>query len=658
MASPPVATLLDPGDAPPTATRLPTMTVDADCQGWDDGTPVLCHGWLTKRRHQGDAWWERYFILHSGGLLGWYQQPPGDVEQPSLPRRWIYMSGAQVVRELHPASASDPGPIHRLVVSETVGESPALTFGSDEASVVEAWHRELLLARALPPGPRSSWSSRLGGVFPVVARYGAVAADHISGAGRAAGAFLESALLGAGTRAGIVAAQLLRLPDEDAAGRAGANIGQLLGAPVSFAAQAPGAALGIAARCAGGARRPTFVPFCRGRRAEPLADQAAPALMGQLLSCDGCGAAPVSDSGCSYCRLRFCTECFFAHTSPPVLMPPDSAREARQSEEQRAAVAAEEEEQRNRDLAEYERRVRQAREQLSARVAAPVALSALPEHWVSRGARPECGWSVSAVREPALLRGLQACLATNPAELGRGRDVVSAEPYSQLRLAAAWRVEHHLLWPRYCQALVELDQHRRCCDMPRIDLGNEAGFLDTAMADWSVALGCPLNNDCNEKLLAHGTKPENVAAMLATGMNERHCSGLFGLGSYLGEDIGKCDQYAVPDPGLGAYPELHDILYHRCRVPHPSETHYVFICRAALGRAARTKDGNTELSSGSSVWAGTEKRELAQIPGTSPPLPYHSLVAERGGLVVRYREFIIFHSERIYPEYLIAYKRC
>ena len=51
-------------------------------------------------------------------------------------------------------------------------------------------------------------------------------------------------------------------------------------------------------------------------------------------------------------------------------------------------------------------------------------------------------------------------------------------------------------------------------------------------------------------------------------------------------------------------------------------------------------------------------RELAAIPGVAPPTSYHSLVAELGKDIVRYREFVLFHGDYVCPEYLIAYHRC
>ena len=51
-------------------------------------------------------------------------------------------------------------------------------------------------------------------------------------------------------------------------------------------------------------------------------------------------------------------------------------------------------------------------------------------------------------------------------------------------------------------------------------------------------------------------------------------------------------------------------------------------------------------------------RELANIPNVTPPKNYHSLIAELGTTIVRYREFILFHGEQVCPEYLLAYHRC
>ena len=47
-------------------------------------------------------------------------------------------------------------------------------------------------------------------------------------------------------------------------------------------------------------------------------------------------------------------------------------------------------------------------------------------------------------------------------------------------------------------------------------------------------------------------------------------------------------------------------------------------------------------------------RELAGVTGVSPPIFHHSLIATA---FPRYREIVIFHSEYVLAEYLIAYQR-
>ena len=42
------------------------------------------------------------------------------------------------------------------------------------------------------------------------------------------------------------------------------------------------------------------------------------------------------------------------------------------------------------------------------------------------------------------------------------------------------------------------------------------------------------------------------------------------------------------------------------------------------------------------------------MPNTEPPTPYHSLMASG---VYRYTEYVVFHSDLTYPEYLLAFQR-
>jgi hypothetical protein len=45
------------------------------------------------------------------------------------------------------------------------------------------------------------------------------------------------------------------------------------------------------------------------------------------------------------------------------------------------------------------------------------------------------------------------------------------------------------------------------------------------------------------------------------------------------------------------------------------------------------------------------------VAGVTPPVHHHALLAETGGRVDRYREFVVFRDEYVYPEYVLAYRR-
>jgi hypothetical protein len=61
------------------------------------------------------------------------------------------------------------------------------------------------------------------------------------------------------------------------------------------------------------------------------------------------------------------------------------------------------------------------------------------------------------------------------------------------------------------------------------------------------------------------------------------------------------------------------------------------------------------VQSGSAAAADPSKwRELRDIPGVSPSTPHHSLVIEPRQ-PSSHREFVVFHGNLIYPEYLLVF---
>ena len=68
----------------------------------------------------------------------------------------------------------------------------------------------------------------------------------------------------------------------------------------------------------------------------------------------------------------------------------------------------------------------------------------------------------------------------------------------------------------------------------------------------------------------------------------------------------------------------------------------MFLCRVVMGCYQSTADQKQEY------------RECEQIAGEREGLYYHGLLAETP-MKLKFREFIQYHQERIYPEYLLEY---
>jgi hypothetical protein len=285
----------------------------------------------------------------------------------------------------------------------------------------------------------------------------------------------------------------------------------------------------------------------------------------------------------------------------------------------------------------------------------------LPKYWSRLPDAPRRWKLVPAASEEL---GALAAALTPGAALG-GRDQRIRGSHTDFRLGAAWRIENQALFVKYAaekrglrESISALEAGRGLVSRsrtPRVQVRD--GF-----ARATARLPGELESDINEVYLSHGTKPETVLSVISGGLNERFSGGLFGQGTYFAEDVGKNDQYVTEDTSFGSHPELHKELYPSA-AQHPGKVFYIFLCRVTLGHFCRTKDASKNLDTSGSLWA-SEKRELAPIPGSSPPEPYHGLVAEMGGILQpggdgrhSYREFVAYHGDRIYPEYLLAYQR-
>eukprot|EP00927_Polykrikos_kofoidii_P078127 TRINITY_DN74995_c0_g1_i1.p1 TRINITY_DN74995_c0_g1~~TRINITY_DN74995_c0_g1_i1.p1 ORF type:complete len:572 (+),score=116.48 TRINITY_DN74995_c0_g1_i1:184-1716(+) len=243
----------------------------------------------------------------------------------------------------------------------------------------------------------------------------------------------------------------------------------------------------------------------------------------------------------------------------------------------------------------------------------------------------------------------------DPHNLGYGRDVRASDgKYNKLVVNHVWQIMGSDQTCLYQSAKKVMRRAMR--KLKRVD---DLSELPTRTKLDDVCSGFDLDQATNEKMMLHGTKPEVVLTIVQNGLDERFSGGLFGCGVYLSEDPSKIDQYCTPDPGPGSegLEDLHQALYDG--IEHPGNVFYAFVVRVLMGMPVHTKDGEVAHvpRKGDIIWAGEDKRQLTVIPGTSPPLHFHSLVAEKGEVVRRHREFVSFDGDNIVARYLVAYRR-
>merc|ERR1712187_4673 len=140
----------------------------------------------------------------------------------------------------------------------------------------------------------------------------------------------------------------------------------------------------------------------------------------------------------------------------------------------------------------------------------------------------------------------------------------------------------------------------------------------------------PLETDCNEFMLFHGTKPSACEAICKSDfmvkMAGANAGTLYGPGIYFGENSSKSDEYASDGP-TGIYKGLYAML----------------LCRVTCGRMLYTDAVSPDTN------GIVQKCTVTQ--------QYDSVLGDREKARNTYREFIVFNNDQAYPEYVIIYRR-
>jgi len=134
-----------------------------------------------------------------------------------------------------------------------------------------------------------------------------------------------------------------------------------------------------------------------------------------------------------------------------------------------------------------------------------------------------------------------------------------------------------------------------------------------------------LMHDCNEWYLFHGTNPAAAKAICTSDFKVSRAGSstgtLYGKGLYFAESITKADEYAKPNE---------------------SGNYAVLLCRVLGGHVRYTDQ----------ITPDQEDLTYSCIEG-----PYDCVLGDREKTRGTYREFVLFDSEDVYPEYVIEYKR-
>jgi len=186
-------------------------------------------------------------------------------------------------------------------------------------------------------------------------------------------------------------------------------------------------------------------------------------------------------------------------------------------------------------------------------------------------------------------------------------------------LVGAQRSENSRLWRKYGIKKAELQKERR-------DGQAEYGVFNDVLTSrvWESLDSQRLDPEINEWYLYHGTSASAARNICSTDFKMRLAGTatgtLYGKGSYLAESITKADEYSKNEEGAFT----------------------VLLCRVLGGHV----NYNDERSP-----------DADQLTQSCTEGDFDCIIGDRKKISGTYREFIIFDTENVYPEYILKFQR-
>jgi hypothetical protein len=172
---------------------------------------------------------------------------------------------------------------------------------------------------------------------------------------------------------------------------------------------------------------------------------------------------------------------------------------------------------------------------------------------------------------------------------------------------------------------------------------------DSVRSDVAAIIGGPLDQSCNEWLLWHGTSLEGARQICDEDFKQRYAGSatgtLYGKGTYFAESVTKADEYAKEAKEHEArdsrsVPEFEQELHRK--IVSGAKIYTVLLCRVTGGLVRYTDEAEPD----------SQKLTDEVLHGV-----YDSVLGDREACRQTFKEFVVFGSDQVYPEYIIHYAR-
>jgi len=214
--------------------------------------------------------------------------------------------------------------------------------------------------------------------------------------------------------------------------------------------------------------------------------------------------------------------------------------------------------------------------------------------------------------------------------------------FNSLEVTRVIRIQNPVLWMRY--------HHRKDTIISSASGGKCTPTLTKVLT--AVGKGPATDANANEFFLFHGLNTSSVVGITKFGFDPRFCSlnGMFGAGLYFAENSSKSNQYCHAGSCTAS-----GFQSTACRCTQNDEL-CLLVCRVTLG------DPLIE-----SVFRGNNPGDFWHNKRTEPKKSdniniYNSVVGESKAnfgfqAALQLREYIVYESSQVYPEYKVYYKR-